>query len=404
MAVGPEDYGEVYSVAGVRLSAMAAGIKAEGITDLVVMELAAASTTAGVFTRNAFCAAPVTVSKRHLQVEKPRYFLINSGNANAGVGSAGISDALTTCQQLATRADVRAEQVLPFSTGVIGEALPLQKITRCIPELLTELDEDNWIAAARAIMTTDTRPKLCSRRISLEGREVTITGMAKGAGMIRPDMATLLVFLATDASIEFDLLQQLLNQSVSRSFNRVTIDSDTSTNDCCMLSATHLSEVSIEKGTENFDLFAAALDQLCIRLAQGIVKDGEGASKFIEVKVENGKDTDECLAVAYSVADSPLVKTAMYASDANWGRILMAVGKAGVKDLDIAKVSISLGDVCIVSCGERDEQYREEMGAKVMAQEEISVRINLARGESTETVWTCDLSHEYVRINAEYRT
>lgn len=404
MAVGPEDYGEVYAVPGVRLSALAAGIKTDDTPDLVLMELAAASTTAAVFTRNAFCAAPVTVSKRHLQAEKPIFFLINSGNANAGLGLAGITDALTSCQRLAAMANVRSEQVLPFSTGVIGEKLPTDKIIVCIPDLLADLDEDNWIAAARAIMTTDTRPKLCSRKISISGQQVTISGMAKGAGMIRPDMATLLVFLATDACIESGLLQEILHRSVNRSFNRVTIDSDTSTNDCCVLSATHLSKVTIEKGTASFDRFTAAMDEVCIQLAKGIVKDAEGASKFIEVKVENGKDINECLAVAYSVAESPLVKTAMHASDANWGRILMAVGKAGVKDLDVTSVSIFLGDVCIVSCGERDEQYREEMGTAVMAKEEINVRIDLGRGEATETVWASDLSHEYVRINAEYRT
>ena len=404
MAVGQEIYADVHAVPGVKLAAVAAGIKPDDTPDLVLMELAPASTTAGVFTRNAFCAAPVTVSKRHLHAEKPTFFLINSGNANAGLGVAGVTDALTSCQQLAAGAGVRTEQVLPFSTGVIGEKLPIDRVTGSIPDLLADLNEDNWLAAARAIMTTDTRPKICSRKISIEGREVSISGMAKGSGMIRPDMATLLVFLATDASIEFDLLEDILHHSVDRSFNRVTIDSDTSTNDSCMLSATHLSEVQIAKGSESLRQFSAAMDEVCVELAKGIVKDGEGASKFIEVKVENGNDTNECLTIAYSVAESPLVKTAMYASDANWGRILMAVGKAGVQDLDVAKVSIYLEDVCIVRCGERDERYREEMGAAVMANEEIIVRIDLGRGETTESVWTSDLSHEYVRINAEYRT
>ena len=404
MAVGPEDFSDICPVAGVRLSAIAAGIKANEAPDLVIMELAPESTTAGVFTRNAFCAAPVTVSRRHLHAETPRYFLINSGNANAGLGRAGLADALISCQHLAARTDVRTEQILPFSTGVIGEQLPVDKITVCVPDLLGRLSEDNWLPAARAIMTTDTRPKICSREISMGDSNVTITGMAKGSGMIRPDMATLLVFVATDASIPPGLLQELLDQAVHTSFNRVTIDSDTSTNDCCMLTATHRSRVRLEKGTENFERFAAGLKDVCIQLAKGIVKDGEGATKFVEVCVENGKDTDECLSVAYSVADSPLVKTAMYASDANWGRILMAIGKADVKDLDIDKVSIYLGDVCIVSSGERDRNYREELGAQVMAQEEITVCIDLGRGEASETVWTSDLSHEYVRINAEYRT
>jgi|TARA_Y100000310_G_C20695465_1_gene825397 glutamate N-acetyltransferase/amino-acid N-acetyltransferase len=404
MAVGLENLDDVYAVAGVRLAATAAGIKPDNASDLALMELAPATTTVGVFTRNAFCAAPVTVSKRHLSCEKPTLFLINSGNANAGLGAAGISDALASCQQLAAETGMKTEQVLPFSTGVIGEELPVDKISHCLPSLLQDLNEDNWLAAARAIMTTDTRPKVCSRKITLRGKDVTISGMAKGSGMIRPDMATLLVFLATDASIESDLLQEILNRSVGRSFNRVTIDSDTSTNDCCMLSATHLSEVTIEKGNESLHRFTAAMDDVCVQLAKGIVKDAEGASKFIEVIVENGKDTNECLTIAYSVAESPLVKTAMFASDANWGRILMAVGKAGVEDLDVTTVSVFLDDVCIVRCGERDGQYREEMGAAVMAKEEICVRIDLARGEATETVWTSDLSHEYVRINAEYRT
>lgn len=384
------------------LSAVASGIKSDGSKDLVLIELAPSTVTAGVYTTNAFCAAPVSVTKQHLRSCEAKYLLINSGNANCGMGEIGMDDAFGSCQAVAASTGVRAEEVLPFSTGVIGERLPVAKIQTAIPSLLENLRPTGWSDAALGIMTTDTRPKIGSIEIEIDNGPVTIMGMAKGSGMIRPDMATLLVFLATDAGVRSAMLTELLVAANEISFNRITIDGDTSTNDCCMLSATNQSGVTINQSSK--DIFLGALKQLCRELAQGIVKDGEGASKFLAVVVEGGKDSAECLRVAYSVAESPLVKTALFASDANWGRFLMAVGKSGVKDLDVCRIDIFLDDVCIVRNGERDADYSEESGSEVMARDELEVTIKLGRGGVRETVWTADLSHDYVRINAEYRT
>lgn len=404
MAVGLPLSGEVLPVDGVLLAVTAAGIKVGGEPDTVLVDLAEGSTTVGVFTKNIFCAAPVTVCKQHLEIDKPRCFIINSGNANAAMGNTGIEDALRVCEFIAGSSEVRKQQVLPFSTGVIGERLPVDKIVSAYPRLLADLSADGWKRAAQGIMTTDTRAKACSIQVLIKGSPITITGICKGSGMIRPDMATLLVYLATDASVKQDLLQSLLQQAVDQSFNRITIDTDTSTNDSCMLSATHKSGIVIGATDESLDLFSTALNELCRQMAQEIVRDGEGATKFVEVVVERGRNSAECLTIAYAIAESPLVKTALFASDANWGRIVMAIGKADVTDLDNRLIDVYLGSVRIVHNGERDPDYREEMGSKVMQKEEIVVRISLGRGTAAESVWTCDLSHEYVRINAEYRT
>ncbi len=391
-------------VAGVRFGTTCAGIKKPGRRDLVVMELAEGSTTAAVFTRNAFCAAPVIVAREHLQQTAPRYLLINTGNANAGTGEQGIRDARACCTALAAHMGCQPQQVLPFSTGVIGELLPLKAITGAVPALCDSLDEHGWEPAAWGILTTDTVPKLVSRHITLAGGTVTVTGMAKGSGMIRPDMATMLAYVATDAVVDAATLQTMLKQSADRSFNRITVDGDTSTNDACLLVATGRSGVSVAPDSGDYRLMAGAVEAVCIELARAIVRDGEGATKLINVEVIGGRDEQECLDVAYTIAHSPLVKTAFFASDPNWGRLLAAVGRAGLADLDVSTVEIRLNDVLIAENGARAASYTEEQGQRVMEQSEITVRVDLQRGDARATVWTCDLSYDYVRINAEYRT
>ncbi len=404
MAVGFTGLPELLPIRGFRIGVASAGIKTPGRRDLVVMELASAATCAGTFTRNAFCAAPVSVAKVHMASASTRYFLINTGNANAGTGRPGLAAAEQSCAALAALVGCRPEEVLPFSTGVIGEPLPLQKIEAALPQATAALAADGWADAAHGILTTDTVPKGCSRRVAVGGGEVTITGIAKGSGMIRPDMATMLAFVATDAGIETTLLQQLLGSAVRHSFNRITVDGDTSTNDSCMLAATGGSGIEVRSGSADLETFRAALTEVCEALAQAIVRDGEGATKLITVEVTGGRDVEECEQVAYTIAHSPLVKTAFFASDPNWGRILAAVGRAGVRDLDLDAVTIHLGDVCIVRDGGRAPDYTEEQGRRVMAQSEISVCVALARGDAAVRVWTCDFSYDYVRINAEYRT
>ncbi len=404
MAVGFTGLPELLPISGLRIGVASAGIKTPGRRDVVVMELASAATCAGTFTRNAFCAAPVSVAKRHMAASATRYFLINTGNANAGTGRPGLVAAEQSCAALAALVDCRPDEVLPFSTGVIGEPLPLPKITAALPQAVAALAADGWTDAAHGILTTDTVPKGCSRRVTVDGGEVTITGIAKGSGMIRPDMATMLAFVATDACIETALLQQLLGSAVRHSFNRITVDGDTSTNDSCMLAATGGSGIEVRSGSDDVEAFRAALTDVCETLAQAIIRDGEGATKLITVEVTGGRDEEECEQVAYTIAHSPLVKTAFFASDPNWGRILAAVGRAGVRELDLDAVTIHLGDVCIVRDGGRALDYTEEQGRKVMAQSEISVHVALARGDAAVRVWTCDFSYDYVRINAEYRT
>ncbi len=394
------------SIAGVSLSSAAACICYTDRDDVVLIELASSTVTAAVFTKNAFCAAPVSISKMHLEKNPPRYLIINSGNANAGTGEDGFNDAQLICKKLAEKTNCEKSQVLPFSTGVIGKRLEVESFYKVIPELVENLQESSWPKAAQAIMTTDTVPKAVSTSVNIAGSEVKITGICKGAGMIRPDMATLLAFVATDANISQEALQYCLNKVVNKSFNRVTVDGDTSTNDSCLLFATNkagnnlLSDVK----SEEYLQFEQAMTEVCINLAQAIIRDGEGASKFVTINVSGGLNSDECLEVAYTVAHSPLVKTALFASDANWGRILAAIGRAKLEQLDINKVSISLDQIEIISNGAPSPDYTEELGTKVMQQDDISINISLQRGKSKETIWTTDLSHDYVTINAEYRT
>ena len=392
-------------VAGVRVASVMAGVKKPNRRDLVVFELAPGAHTAGVFTLNRFCAAPVQVCKQHLQQVAPRYLMINTGFANAGTGEAGLKDCLQTCELLARHAGCTPQEVLPFSTGVIGQRFPLAAFERGLPDALQNLDEHGWGRAAEGIMTTDTRPKIASRRIEIDGVPITITGISKGAGMIKPNMATMLGFIATDAAVAPALLQQWAQQLADRSFNRITIDGDTSTNDCCMLVATGAAKNDEIIG-ENAGaaVLKQALEQVYVELAHAIVRDGEGATKFVEICVEQAASREDARVVAETIAHSPLVKTALFASDPNWGRILAAVGRAPIAELDVARVNIWLGDVQIVRDGGVADSYTEEQGAAVMAQQDIAIRVTLGAGDATDTVWTCDFSYDYVKINAEYRT
>jgi len=406
MAVGLSHPENILSVKGVQLATVAAGIKKNGQKhDLVLITFEPDTVCAGVFTRNAFCAAPVTVAKNHLAQTSPRALLINSGNANAGTGARGLRDAEQGCALVASAISCADVEVLPFSTGIIGEDLPMNKIESGIKQLPAGLEEDAWVQAATAIMTTDTVAKACSRSLRIDNAEVTITGIAKGSGMIRPDMATMLAFIATDAAVNREWLQQCLETAVNFSFNNITVDGDTSTNDACILAATGASGSHILDGSCDSSVeFQKAVNEVLIQLAQAIVRDGEGATKFVTVHVESAVDVAEAKQVAYTIAHSPLVKTALYASDPNWGRILAAVGRAGLDNLDINNVSIYLGDVCIVSKGGRDPAYEEALGQAVMSQDEIGIRVVLNRGKEQATVWTTDLSYDYVKINAEYRS
>jgi glutamate N-acetyltransferase/amino-acid N-acetyltransferase len=396
---------ELHPVAGFRLGTTAADIRKAGRPDLVVMALAPGSGCAAVFTRNAFCAAPVTVAREHLEKGAPALLLVNTGNANAGTGAAGIEDARQCCAALAEHAGCDAAAVLPFSTGVIGEPLPVGKIIAGLPAAYANLSEQGWAAAAGGILTTDTVAKGASRQIELDGQRVTVTGMAKGAGMIRPDMATMLAFIATDAAMAPEAVQHCLSTAVGKSFNRISVDGDTSTNDACVLVATGMAPAArVAQGSAAYTALCAAVTEVCVELAQAIVRDGEGATRFVTVSVEQGADGAECLQVAYTIAHSPLVKTALFAADPNWGRILAAVGRAGVDDLDINAVEIYLDEVCIVRDGGRAPEYTEADGQRVMDRAEYEVRVVLGRGAAREQVWTCDLSYDYVKINAEYRT
>jgi len=406
MAVNFPPLAPLLPIAGVRLATLAAHIKAWERDDVTLIELAPGATCAGVFTRNAFCAAPVTLCRQHLAQTAPRYWLINAGNANAGTGAAGMQDALACCASLASLGDCAPQAVLPFSTGVIGQRLPAHKIQAVLPAAVAALATDHWTPAAHAIMTTDTVPKGISLRFEIEGHPCQITGITKGAGMIRPDLATMLAFIATDAAVAAPLLQHCLEQAVNQSFNRISIDGDTSTNDACVLAATGRSGAPLltEANSPGVAALQQALTQVCVTLAQLIVRDGEGATKFITVAVEGGATQQECLDVAYTIAHSPLVKTAFFASDANWGRILAAVGRAGLVDLDLNAIAIYLGEVCIVRDGGVAPDYTEAQGQAVMAASDIQVRVVLGRGDQQTQVWTCDFSYDYVRINAEYRT
>ena len=407
MAVGLSPPRDLHPVAGIRLATTAAGIRYQGRNDLLLIELAPGSQTGAVFTTNAFCAAPVKVAKAHLCEAIPRYLLVNAGNANAGTGAEGLADARESCAALARLGGVPPQAVLPFSTGVIGERLPVDRLCAALPALLGGLRTEGWLAAAEAIMTTDTVPKAVSRTVAPEGRELRLTGIAKGAGMICPHMATMLSFVATDAHFPDPLyLQAMLREVMDDSFNAITVDGDTSTNDACVLMATGRSAVTIGpgQGAARQQAFGDALQDVMRSLAQAIVRDGEGATRFVTVQVEGARDQEEARRVAYMVAHSPLVKTACFAGDPNWGRILAAVGRAGIAGLDIDRVAIWLDRVRVVTGGGRDPAYLEADGARVMAQPEFTLRVDLGRGREAARVWTTDLSYEYVRINAEYRS
>ncbi|KAA1194482.1 bifunctional glutamate N-acetyltransferase/amino-acid acetyltransferase ArgJ [Pseudohalioglobus sediminis] len=408
MAVGAGKLPPLQPVPGVRLGTACAGIKKPGRKDLVLMELAPGSNCAGVFTRNAFCAAPVTVAREHLAAceHAPRYLLINTGNANAGTGEQGLRDARSCCDAVASATGVAAEAVLPFSTGVIGEPLPVAVIAEAIPAAAAALDSSGWAAAAEGILTTDTRPKGVSVSFEDAGRRYVVTGIAKGAGMIRPNMATMLAYLATDAAVETAVLQRILSDAADMSFNRITVDGDTSTNDACVLIATGAANNEPLSNPQSalYAALADAVQEVCVTLAQGLVRDGEGASKFVTIAVDGGRTEQECLDVGFTIAHSPLVKTALFASDPNWGRLLAAIGRAGLDELDVNQVSVFLNDVLIAEQGCRAATYTEEQGVAAMSPEEIVIRVALHRGDASASVWTTDFSYDYVRINAEYRT
>jgi glutamate N-acetyltransferase/amino-acid N-acetyltransferase len=391
---------------GVRLAATAAGIRYRDRDDLVVIALPAGTQCAAVLTRNAFQAAPVIVAREHLSATAPRFLLINAGNANAGTGARGLADARACCAALATLAGCSPEQVLPFSTGVIGEYLPVERINAALPALLAELHQNQWDAAARAIMTTDTVPKRATRHLELGGHRATVTGIAKGAGMIRPDMATMLAFLATDAAVSPAFLQTCLSQAVAGTLNAISIDGDTSTNDACVLAAagTLGNDPIDESMASEAARLVDAVTAVCDELATAIVADGEGATKLVRIEIDEAACPAEARQVADTIAHSPLVKTALFAGDPNWGRILAAVGRAGVQGLDIQGVRIWLDDVRIVVDGGRDPSYTEAAGRQVMAKDRFLIRVALGRGTAATRVLTCDLSYDYVRINAEYRT
>jgi len=404
MAVGLLAEVKYHPIAGFQLGTTDAGIKTPGRRDLVVMQAQAGSSMAGVFTTNAFCAAPVQLCRRHLKDDSPLALVINTGNANAGTGAAGDADAFTACNEVAQALNLNASQVLPFSTGVIGEKLPIEKIVTSLPKAISQLDINGWQDAAWGILTTDTRTKGASVQIEHFGQTITLTGISKGSGMIRPNMATMLAFVATDVQCSPTLTQDLLNQAVDQSFNRITVDGDMSTNDSCILIATGASDLCLDEDSELVAKFSKALTELMQQLAHAIVRDGEGATKFISVEVEGGANSEECLQVAYAIAHSPLIKTAMFASDPNWGRILNAVGYSGVPNLDVKTLTIHLGDSLLVDQGGCASSYTEAAGQKVMDQEEITIRVDLKRGDVKETVWTTDLSYDYVKINADYRS
>ncbi|GAB1412678.1 bifunctional glutamate N-acetyltransferase/amino-acid acetyltransferase ArgJ [Candidatus Desulfobacillus denitrificans] len=397
---------DLLPIAGVALGIAQAGIRKANRRDLLLIRLEAGAAVAGVFTQNRFCAAPVLVCREHLAAGAIRALVVNTGIANAGTGEPGMQSARDTCAAAAQLLGCAPAQVLPFSTGVIMEPLPVERLAAGLPASVADLREDNWAAAAEAIMTTDTCPKAASRKVSLGGTAVSVTGIAKGAGMIRPNMATMLGFVATDAAVAQPLLQRLVREAADASFNCVTVDGDTSTNDSFVLIASGKAGNASIDDTASADYAALreAVTAVARELAQAIVRDGEGATKFISIEVSGGRDAAECKAIGYAIAHSPLVKTAFFASDPNLGRILAAIGNAGINDLDVTRVKLWLDEVLVSENGGRAASYREEDGARVMRQEEIAVRVDLARGAAQATVWTCDFSYDYVRINADYRS
>jgi len=407
MAISLKAPTNLLPIPGIRLSTAAAGIKYKDRNDLVLFEICEGANTAVVLTTNQFCAAPVELTRKHLAVSKPKYLLINSGNANAGLGKKGIDDATQTCVALAAEAKCKETEVLPFSTGVIGEPLPIYKISRSLPALFASLEEDAWLEAAKAIMTTDTVPKGCSDQIDIDKGSISITGIAKGAGMIRPDMATMLAYVVTDLEVNDENLNTLLKLAVEQSFHCITVDGDTSTNDACVLVATGKSKIKFDDlSVADKEAFLASLNLVFLKLAQAIIRDAEGVTKFISVKVEQAKDLSMARAIAFNIAHSPLVKTAAFASDPNWGRILAAAGRARQQPMQIDKVSLFINEKAVIDCGELAASYSEKEGQREMKKDEIQFRLSLGEGEGNTdvTVWTTDLSYDYVKINAEYRT
>ena len=391
---------DLLRVNGVKCSSISSGIKSDNALDLSLISLIEGTNTGAVFTKNIFCAAPVIVAKNHLN-NNIRALLINSGNANAGTGKKGLERSFKSCEIFSQELGIKAEQVLPFSTGVIGQLLPIEPFEKNVNQLVNSLNEDNLSEVAKGILTTDLLEKSCSVSFEVNGQKVNLSGVAKGSGMIRPDMATMLSFIVSDVCASQVELQNCLNIAVNQSFNRITVDGDTSTNDACTLSATNQSGILYSQCHEEFQ---KALNELTRNLAHMIVKDGEGSTKFVEVNVSGLESNDDCLEVAYTVAHSPLVKTALFASDANWGRILAAVGRARVKGISLENINISLNEVQIISSGEISEQYTEEAGSREMKKSEITIWINLGNFKTNESVWTTDLSYDYVKINAEYRS
>jgi glutamate N-acetyltransferase/amino-acid N-acetyltransferase len=400
---------ELKPVNGLRLGHAEAGIKRPGRKDVLVIELPAGASVAGVFTKNRFCAAPVQICREHLAASQTsgkeiRALVINTGNANAGTGEPGYQNALRTCEELGKLMKLDQEQILPFSTGVILEPLPVDKVIAALPQAISRLEADNWFNAAESIMTTDTQAKAFSKQVQIDGKTITITGISKGAGMIHPNMATMLGYVGTDAKVPQALLQALTTEVADLSFNAITIDGDTSTNDSFIVMATGASSVEIASSGSSYDIFKQALIEVSQQLAKMIVRDGEGATKFITIQIDGGKTEAECKQVAEAIAHSPLVKTAFFASDPNLGRILAAIGYAGIADLDVGGVQLWLDDVWVAKNGGRHPDYQEADGQRVMKQSEITIKANLGRGQASQTVWTCDLSHEYVSINADYRS
>ncbi len=406
MTVGERPWKSLPVVTGVKLGVAEAGIKYQGRTDLAVMVLDDDTTVSGVFTQNAYAAAPVHMCREHLSKGNIRALVVNSGNANACTGEAGALAAQKTCASIGELLKIDPEQVLPFSTGVIGEVLPVEKLEVALPSAVASVEEDAWGKFAKAIMTTDTRPKGASKQIDIDGKTITVSGVCKGSGMINPNMATMLAYVATDAAISQDVLDVICKKAAVKSFNRITIDGDTSTNDSCVLIASGCSNAPalVSESDSHYEQIAQAIIEVHQDLAKQIVEDGEGATKFVDVEVVGGQNENECLNVAYSIAHSPLVKTAMFASDPNWGRIVCAIGYADVDSLDASQVKVWLDDILIVESGGRAAGYTEEAGQQVFDREKFTIKVDLGRGDAQECLWTSDLSHEYIKINAEYRS
>lgn len=405
MAISLQAPTNLLPISGVRIATASAGIKYKNRDDVVLFELSAGTKTAAMLTKNQFCAAPVEITKKHIEASTPKYLLINSGNANAGLGNQGLDAAKQTCAVLAAEAVCDESEVLPFSTGVIGELLPVEKITKIFPNLLADLLEDAWIDAANAIMTTDTIAKGYSEQLSLDGNTISITGIAKGAGMIRPDMATMLAYVATDLYIDGKNLKSLLNQAVEQSFHCITVDGDTSTNDSCVLVATGKSSLKFsDLSKQAKEEFVTTLNLIFLKLAQSIIRDGEGITKYISIKVEQAKSKSMARSIAFAIAHSPLVKTAAFASDPNWGRILAAAGRATKELIQMKKISLYINNLSVINHGELVDSYNGKSGQIEMQKDEIQFRLQLEEGSSEVTVWTTDLSYDYVKINAEYRT